>query len=78
MMWYNSTALELQLSLPRSCLDLCVGPEYHMGSSLNWGHFYGPFYRGAVVNWGTSKEVPNLENYPKASQRERERMMKFS
>ena len=30
-----------------------VGYEGHyMGSSLNWGPFWDPFYKGAVVWWG--------------------------
>ena len=35
-----------------------------MGISLNWGPFWGPSYKGAVLYWGPKNKDHNLENYP--------------
>ena len=35
-----------------------------MGSSLNEGPVWYPFYLGAVLSWGPQKMDPNLENCP--------------
>ena len=34
-----------------------------MGSSLNLGPFWGPFYKGAVLYWGLKTKL-DVENYP--------------
>ena len=34
-----------------------------MGSSLNWGPFGGPLYKGAVLYFGPTRD-PNVESYP--------------